>query len=382
MSNKSMNYSNCEKNGSSNEVEMNLSILGLLVVIVTSCNASPGDKSSEGASDSIEESNKSKKSSGKNDAKNAFSLFPRAYALVTDAGDCEEDREGLLVYSKEDRSFYVCEAGSWEIIDLRGPKGDKGDKGEAGINGAPGLKGEKGDTGDVGPAGPQGSVGATGPAGSQGPQGNPGATGSTGPTGGTGATGAQGDPGNYFLPLKFTRTLVDRSSTDSAKDTQCTSEHGTAYSAATAGDMVFYHSGVITSEFYTVAGSTERYRVSVGNDTTHFKRFTSTNDIGSYSLACVRNDSQILTTRATLTSASTDTVKDNLCSTEFGGEYVAATTYDFIIYARLIGDADFLIVAGNTNGLRLNDSSYASDENDFYSLSEVSSTSSVMCIRD
>ena len=167
---------------------MNLSILGLLVVIVASCNASPGDKSSEGAPEKIEESNKSKKSSGKNDAKNAFSLFPRAYALVADAGDCEEDREGLLVYSKEDRSFYVCEAGSWGIIDLRGPKGDKGDKGEVGLNGAPGLKGDKGDTGDVGPKGDtgaqgiQGTVGATGPAGS---------TGATGPQGLTGESGSK-----------------------------------------------------------------------------------------------------------------------------------------------------------------------------------------------
>lgn len=160
---------------------MKLSTICISFLLVIGCNANPSDKASEVASEKVEESNKGKKSSGKNDAKNAFSLFPRAYALVADAGDCEEDREGLLVYSKEDRSFYVCEAGSWEIIDLRGPKGDKGDKGEAGINGAPGLKGEKGDTGPTGSAGAtgaQGSVGPTGPAGSAGPQGEAGKDGS------------------------------------------------------------------------------------------------------------------------------------------------------------------------------------------------------------
>jgi hypothetical protein len=115
--------------------------------------------------------------------------------VVSNVGglDCDEKREGLLLYSREERTFYVCLAGQFESISL---------KGDAGPAGPQGPKGDKGDTGEQGPRGATGPQGAAGAAGPQGPAG---ATGATGPQGSVGPAGSlkvynmNGEPLFYFV---------------------------------------------------------------------------------------------------------------------------------------------------------------------------------------
>lgn len=147
------------------------SISTLIFTLVLMFSCSQGSNSDNPGKDEKGSNTNSKKGNGGGDGDgedtgtvegSSFSLFPRAYALVADAGDCNDDREGLLVYAKSEKSFYVCESGSWAAIEL------KGDKGDPGVAGAVGPTGEQG---VVGASGPQGATGATGPAGSQGLQG-------------------------------------------------------------------------------------------------------------------------------------------------------------------------------------------------------------------
>lgn len=133
-------------------------------------------------------------------------IAPLQFARRVDKiGDlaCDDKRDGLLVYSKEERSFYICSAGEFESISL---KGDKGERGEVGLVGAQGLKGDTGPAGADGPQGLQGLAGPTGPQGVTGPQG---AAGVAGPQGATGAPSSlkvydhEGDALFYFVSVVY-----------------------------------------------------------------------------------------------------------------------------------------------------------------------------------
>jgi hypothetical protein len=54
------------------------------------------------------------------------------FASESDLPDCDEGRDGALVYVSATRSFRACSDGEWSEIDLKGEKGEPGEKGEAG----------------------------------------------------------------------------------------------------------------------------------------------------------------------------------------------------------------------------------------------------------
>lgn len=163
--------------------------------------------------------------------------FPRLVAKVSDT-TCDEKREGLLVYSKQDRTFYACTSGQFESISLKGDKGDSGAIGPKGADGTQGL------TGTTGSQGPSGTTGATGSAGPQGTAGSPGVAGATGPTGPTGAPGSFKvyDSGGTALFYFVSTVLINNPS----NSTSATSEYAILVSSLTENKYTVYRVALLT----------------------------------------------------------------------------------------------------------------------------------------
>lgn len=107
--------------------------------------------------------------------------WPVAVLELDDRPPCDAAHEGLLVYVKAERDFFLCTDAAWFAIDLRGRPGADGapglpgKDGMNGLSGAPGARGERGAVGPEGPQGEPGERGEAGPQGEKGDQGEPGA---------------------------------------------------------------------------------------------------------------------------------------------------------------------------------------------------------------
>lgn len=117
---------------------------------------------------------------------------------------CAAALEGRIYFVVESDEFRSCQAGDWEVVDLRGKDGAEGGKGKDGRDGAEGTAGaiggagaagSQGEKGDVGAAGEAGAAGEKGEQGDVGPQGTAGVDGTAGTQGEQGETGAQGIQG-------------------------------------------------------------------------------------------------------------------------------------------------------------------------------------------
>jgi hypothetical protein len=99
-------------------------------------------------------------------------LVSMAYNLAVELPECTVEREGVLAYVKDEKTFYTCSSLNWDVIDVSGKAGKDGADGQS-------------ITGQVGPTGARGADGQsiTGPAGIAGRDGRDGSNGSTGATG-------------------------------------------------------------------------------------------------------------------------------------------------------------------------------------------------------
>lgn len=76
--------------------------------------------------------------------------------------DCLSDKEGQLIYVKDEAQFYFCEKEEWVLIELKGTNGKDGKSGENGKNGSDGTNGKDGRNGLAGNDGENGENGENG----------------------------------------------------------------------------------------------------------------------------------------------------------------------------------------------------------------------------
>lgn len=86
-------------------------------------------------------------------------IYAQSVSTLDSNDKCNNGKDGALVYDRSSKAFYVCDAGKWTSIDIRGDKGDQGNIGAMGPAGA------------MGPQGPEGPQGLRGPTGAGGPSG-------------------------------------------------------------------------------------------------------------------------------------------------------------------------------------------------------------------
>jgi hypothetical protein len=129
------------------------------------------------------------------------------------------------------------------------------------------------------------------------------------------------------VPLRFTRGSVTSTNADAIKDSQCATEYGATYVAATAQDLMLYWKGGNTgtgSFGIVVAGLSQYLYQSVGSSSGTWNSSSS----ATFPVACLAVDAHMRFTRGSVTSTNADAIKDAQCATEFGSSYVAATAQD------------------------------------------------------
>ncbi len=126
--------------------------------------------------------------------------------------------------------------------------------------------------------------------------------------------------------LRFTRTSVSSSSSDAIKDSQCSSEFGSAYVAANGRDVAALRGGISNpSVYFNVAGNSDSWFVWSSSYGYIFMTI-ATGD--TYSMACVHKYAPLRFTRVSVSNSALDSTKDTQCSTEFGSNYQAAVLND------------------------------------------------------
>ena len=250
----------------------------------------------------------------------------RSVASLGSLPTCDDFQEGKLFYVSDSFEFKTCHSNSWGDIDVRGPQGTAGVDGEVGAQGIQGLKGDKGDTGDTGAQGPIGLTGATGPQGAQGPE------------------------GTVKFPVRFTRGTINTTDAIEVKDALCVSEFGSQYETANHLELGYYISFGYGGYFNThwtnrmelksvLSGGFYYQRIGIAAVTT-----------GLNSAACIFKPAPIRVTRSTISSSSSDALKDALCVSEFGSSYQALSKYEFS-YHKQIETSGQMVVAGSTTAV-------------------------------
>ncbi len=145
------------------------------------------------------------------------------------------------------------------------------------------------------------------------------------------------------LPIRFTRTTVAISSSNSTKDTTCTNEFGSAYQAATVTDLALNAGGGGSKSVYyfTTYGETSykfAYTIKYGGSYNGEAILQAVYDTtSSLSVACIRKDANILVSRTTTAASNANSTKDTTCSTDYGSNYRAANIYEVFSYAASLG---------------------------------------------
>jgi len=87
------------------------------------------------------------------------SIIAQSVSALNSAGNCNNGKDGALIYDRSTGAFYVCDDGNWTSVNLQGVKGDQGNVGPAGPTGATGPQGATGAQGPRGPTGAGAPVG-------------------------------------------------------------------------------------------------------------------------------------------------------------------------------------------------------------------------------
>ncbi len=129
--------------------------------------------------------------------------------------------------------------------------------------------------------------------------------------------------------VRFTRANTTSSDSDATKDTACTTEFGSKYSAGGVNDVAanstmgasvttykFNVAGITSSAFYLETSGVGFYIATVAGGS------VATNQ------ACVSNTAKLRFTRANTTSSDSDATKDTACTTGFGSKYSAGGVND------------------------------------------------------
>lgn len=150
--------------------------------------------------------------------------------------------------------------------------------------------------------------------------------------------------------LRATRGTLHSTASDAAKDAQCLAELGEPYVAAGLWELTAYTGVAIGGLFpggytlFSVAGFTDGVQGGSSG--------WATAAPDNASIFCVQSLAHLRFTRTTASPSDADSVKDALCLSEFGSEYIAATPGDMTTingYTEFGITSPVLIFAGTVN---------------------------------
>ncbi|MBD3249849.1 hypothetical protein GF336_07420 [Candidatus Woesearchaeota archaeon] len=133
-----------------------------------------------------------------------------------------------------------------------------------------------------------------------------------------------------LVNIRTTSIRVSSLAPDSTKDSQCSSEFGSDYSAATPKEFQTYLRITIKSDYtvhegVVVAGHSDTCDFYDAYPATSLTALNCGSISGTQPVVCIYDYAPIRFTRSTISDEASEASKDSLCVSEFGSDYVAAT---------------------------------------------------------